>query len=210
MAKYRFCWRYSAIVLASLGLVLSLLTNPTLPLIAALCASAGIALCIALGLTLGRDTTAKPQGFASAFSTGFSVVLILALFVIGAFGLLVIWLVILATSPEVVSRAFGSNRRRNPAKAVITLRRIGGTELSRMSMAGLVREWRHTYVQLHRTDDPATMMALVDARARYLDELERRDPVGLHQWLVSRPLAVGDPTAYMLGDDEESGPPQAA
>jgi hypothetical protein len=40
-------------------------------------------------------------------------------------------------------------------------------------------------------------LEIVKARARCLDELERRDPVGLQAWLESSASPAGDPARFL-------------
>jgi hypothetical protein len=68
----------------------------------------------------------------------------------------------------------------------------------------LVRDWRRSYIALEQASDPATKMTLVERRQAYLDELERRYPDGLHDWLESGARAAGDPTKFVAGNGEQN------
>jgi hypothetical protein len=58
--------------------------------------------------------------------------------------------------------------------------------------------WRKSYVVLERPHSPATHLLLVERRQLYLDELERRNPTGLAEWLASGARAAGDPTRFIV------------
>jgi hypothetical protein len=57
--------------------------------------------------------------------------------------------------------------------------------------------WRRSYVRLVSSHSVALRLAVVDARRDYLDELARRYPRQLDEWLRSGARAAGDPSAYL-------------
>jgi hypothetical protein len=57
--------------------------------------------------------------------------------------------------------------------------------------------WRRSYVTLQQTRSPATRLRVVQVRQAYLDELERRNAVGLSAWLASGARAAGDPSRFI-------------
>jgi hypothetical protein len=57
--------------------------------------------------------------------------------------------------------------------------------------------WRHSYVLLQRSHSAATRIHIVDIRQAYLDELERRNALGLAAWLASGARAAGDPSRFI-------------
>jgi MFS family permease len=63
----------------------------------------------------------------------------------------------------------------------------------------LCREWQHSYEALRQATTPTAQLRVVMARQRCLDELERRDPEGIHAWLSSTASAAGDPTRFLGG-----------
>ena len=63
----------------------------------------------------------------------------------------------------------------------------------------LCREWRRTFLVADDAGTPADSIALVDHRARILDELHRRSPEGLAKWWVSGGPASGSPLPYLGG-----------
>lgn len=47
----------------------------------------------------------------------------------------------------------------------------------------LAHAWLDTTLRLHEASTPAEVLAVVEERARLLDELEQRDPAAFHAWL---------------------------
>jgi len=106
----------------------------------------------------------------------------------GLFGLLgpsalLIGVVLLAGLPSVVRRIF--------AKA------DEDDGLREESTAILCRRWQSSYDELRTESAVARRLEIVRARERCLDELERRDPVGLQAWLASNASAAGDPARFL-------------
>lgn len=63
--------------------------------------------------------------------------------------------------------------------------------------------WRSSYTALQRAHDPADAARVVDTRAGYLDELQRRDPSGFVRWMVTGARAASDPAKYLTADREK-------
>jgi len=57
--------------------------------------------------------------------------------------------------------------------------------------------WRRSYVVLQRTRSPDTRLHIVEVRQAYLDELERRNAMGLSAWLASGARAAGNPSRFI-------------
>lgn len=66
-----------------------------------------------------------------------------------------------------------------------------------MTDAQLCRAWRASFTALQHSRHPTELTALVDARAGYLDEIERRHPDGFGRWMASGALAASDPGRYV-------------
>ncbi len=64
-----------------------------------------------------------------------------------------------------------------------------------LGTAELCRAWQITSAALQRVAHPGTVQVLVELRAEYLDELERRGPQGFTRWLAEAPAAT-DPTPF--------------
>jgi hypothetical protein len=67
--------------------------------------------------------------------------------------------------------------------------------------AELCRQWCESFDALREATTPVARLRIVMARERCLDELERRDPEGLHAWLESSASASSDPARYVTGHD---------
>ncbi|MFF0267644.1 hypothetical protein [Kribbella sp. NPDC004536] len=61
----------------------------------------------------------------------------------------------------------------------------------------LCREWHDSFEALAHATTTNARLRIVIARERCLDELERRDPEGLHAWLESSASAAGDPRSFL-------------
>ncbi|WP_329000836.1 hypothetical protein OHA18_41200 [Kribbella sp. NBC_00709] len=70
------------------------------------------------------------------------------------------------------------------------------TDFSELPVEELCLMWRHSFASLQRSPTDDVRLAVVSARDRVLDELERRDPQAFAEWLDSGPRAAGDPTRY--------------
>jgi hypothetical protein len=68
---------------------------------------------------------------------------------------------------------------------------------SGLSNADLCRAWQESFDALRKSESPAVRLRIVEARQRYLDELERRDPDGLHAWLESNASPAGNPARFV-------------
>jgi hypothetical protein len=66
-----------------------------------------------------------------------------------------------------------------------------------MSNAELCRAWRASFRALETTTSVPHRLLIIEARRKYLDEFERRNPHGLEAWLVSGARAAGNPARFM-------------
>jgi hypothetical protein len=82
--------------------------------------------------------------------------------------------------------------------------RIRGT--GALTTAELCRQWQDSYKSLRDATTAAARLRIVEARQLYLDELERRDPVGLEAWLGKNASAAGDPSRFLARDGEDAPP----
>jgi hypothetical protein len=244
MARYLRIWRLFAGAVAALGVLLELLTHPLSTLVALGAVSIGVSVCVGLGMSVGepgnvvplRDTVGK-IGKAAMLAVVWLTALV-GLASLGSMTMLLVGIVVLATSPLVIARVLSLDlaaaRADHRAEAAADLsadsadvaRRptsVSAAELASADVATkdtrtLVRDWRRSFVALEQAVDPVTKAAVVQARQAFLDELERRDPDGLHEWLESGARAAGDPTKFMSRDeargeprgDHGHGGPQAA
>jgi len=66
-------------------------------------------------------------------------------------------------------------------------------------------EWRRSYVVLQRSRSEATRLHVVQVRQAYLDELERRNAMGLAAWLASGARAAGNPSRFIHHRTSQAG-----
>jgi hypothetical protein len=60
----------------------------------------------------------------------------------------------------------------------------------------LFQAWQLSYVLLQHARTTRDRIALVTARQRYLDELERRNPDGFKLWMANGARAASNPGRY--------------
>ncbi|HET6987010.1 MAG TPA: hypothetical protein VFI00_10350 [Kribbella sp.] len=73
-----------------------------------------------------------------------------------------------------------------------------------LTTAELCRQWRDSYDALRHASSAAARLRIVEARQHYLDELERRHPLGLKAWLGDNASAAGDPSRFLVGEEGDS------
>jgi hypothetical protein len=78
-----------------------------------------------------------------------------------------------------------------PAQQAVVLRR-----LQSVTLVELMDIWRASATLLTDVSCPRDGQAVIALRARCLDELERRDPIGFDRWLAAGPVGA-DPGAYL-------------
>lgn len=137
---------------------------------------------ILLGAMFGFSWVEDPRRRAPAMGRGamwFGIVTVLVLglpAVLGAWSMLLL-LTLGAGTPELIEYALRAYRKASPAPVAEHPEGISSRDLA--------RRWRCTSDQLlDRSTSPVQALALVEERARLLDEMERRDPAGFDQWLV--------------------------
>ncbi len=80
---------------------------------------------------------------------------------------------------------------------------------SDMTDQELIFMWRLSFVQITGAQSTADVFAACENRARLLDEIERRDPVGFCAWMNSGARAASDPSRFLglrPGTDKEDRP----
>jgi hypothetical protein len=82
--------------------------------------------------------------------------------------------------------------------------RLGGS--GAVTTAELCRHWQDSYEALRGATTATARLSIVQTRQRYLDELERRDPIGLKTWLGDNASAAGDPSRFLARDGEDVPP----
>lgn len=115
------------------------------------------------------------------------------------------WALILATVPAYllvrVALRSGSGHGPGPAPGEGAGVFGGGKSrpesLERSSTEEIAAGWVASHRLLRTSSSPATRAYVAALRQQYLDELERRDPVGLQRWLASEPDAAADPRSFL-------------
>ncbi len=129
-------------------------------------------------------------------------------------GAVLLLLVIAASSPYTLS-AYGRWIRNDPGASAAVLAAwapgvpwpapdwrspLPGPDLQRMSTQDLCQAWCASYLVLsERSGEQGTkaVLAAVEERQRYLDELERRNPEGLAAWLAVDGRVASNPASYL-------------
>lgn len=219
MTTYRRTWWVAVAVGWVVACPLAVLTVATgalvvLALLAAACAASVGASTAAVEMPITeRIRYISRYALVGAVSAVAAIGLVAGL---GPLGLLIVASGV-ATSPPVWQRVYVWRRRRQLAEydAQIprderTLREPQHRPVSELSTPDLVMGWRASFASLNKAHTTASMSRVVARRQQYLDELERRDPDGLHRWLNSGARAASDPTEYLRPDEGGASPPEAA
>jgi hypothetical protein len=113
---------------------------------------------------------------------------------------------VLGTSP-----AEGSDQDDEPMKTSDAARAPAAdllpVEVGSLSDEALCQGWRTSFIaleQLLAAGDTAQQALLVSRRQQYLDELERRHPDGVAQWLLAGAGPASDPAPYILSPRHRS------
>ena len=70
--------------------------------------------------------------------------------------------------------------------------------LSRLTMAQLCALWRKSWAGLRGASTPSARAQVVSAREALLDELERREPQAMDDWLTSGGADPDGPSVYLV------------
>jgi hypothetical protein len=219
-------WRAAVGLLATIGVVASLVfVSPSTNLVAFLVAAfTAAAVCLSIGL--GRDL---PPGDLFYLVPRWAV--LGGLFVLAICGYaaavgartLALLLLVVGVSPPVVDWLRSGSAER-PARAArpIKLPKATARKLKTVQTDGrpagdwpmpkyltavvrsvvelsdeeLCLAWRRSFPQLQRALGSDRRQAMVDVRRAYLDELERRYPDSFATWLASNPRAAGNPARF--------------
>jgi hypothetical protein len=207
MAAYRVIWKAFCGVLITAGVVISM---AVLPLMVWLLATI-LAIVLALTAVAGRSAADKQAGTSPVgtllrtLSICLAVVAALGLGAVLRGGVVLLLLLVGASSPRALGWWSRPLRRQlTPAAPLMPAPPPPGTR----STSELCREWHETYLLLRQATKPTAQLRIVMARQRCLDELERRDPDGLHAWLASTASADGDPRRFLSKSRSDSPPDQ--
>lgn len=228
MSVYRVVWRSvtSVLVIACVLVAVAVASIPRLIAVFGTAALLGALVTVTVSALKVPAPARRLAARCAAHGvlSGLCVVAVLgAAQLIGPLVLLVVVLMA-ATSPPVVRRAINRLRHREhtseaigaaasavsvidvlaepgPADEGLDERLLAQQRAVRLlSNAELCAAWTTSCAQL-RAAAPAEVLRLVQKRQCYLDELERRDPDGLHAWLASTASAAGDPLPFISHTD---------
>jgi hypothetical protein len=219
-------WRAAVGLLATIGVVASLVfVSPSTNLVAFLVAAfTAAAVCLSIGL--GRDL---PPGELFYLVPRWAVLgglVVLAICgyaaAVGARTLALLLLVVGVSPPVVDWLRSGSAERTAREARPIKLPKATARKLKTVQTDGrpagdwpmpkyltavvrsvvelsdeeLCLAWRRSFPQLQRALGSDRRQAMVDVRRAYLDELERRYPDSFATWLASNPRAAGNPARF--------------
>jgi hypothetical protein len=201
MTVYRDLWSAVCVPVALLGLTVALLLSPV--------ALASVFVAFAIIGTVrtlrGFTSADRPSGDRTGRTLrgallwgGTAGALVGHTVLLGAGVLLLVGLV-LASSPYCVRgfrRWLGSGLASRSSEK---LRFEPSVDLGGLTDQQLCRAWSTSYGALHRQSSAAQVAAAVAERAKYLDELERRNPDGFATWLASGAHSPGNPLPYLAG-----------
>jgi hypothetical protein len=205
---YRFIWRALCGVLVTAGVVLGVVVLPVeVWVVVAL-------LVIVLGLTAVVGRTPADEQVAQVRPSVVQALLwavVVCLVVVAVFGLagvlhggvVYVLLLVVASSPPAVGWWGGLLRTQVPQASPSPDPPSGAVSTSQ-----LCREWHESYLALSQATTSTARLRIVMARQRCLDELERRDPDGLHAWLASTASAGGDPSRFLTDSRSDTPPDQ--
>jgi len=186
MSVYRVVWAGCAIVLILTGGTLALLAlTPGLVVVAISVSllSAGL-----VGMIAGSHERPTLRGQLPIAAAAFTMMIVGAGLtdVAGPIGPATMVLMV-ALSPTALRWLSGLRRPQD----------VTTSSLASMTDQELFSRWRRSSVALAGAARPADHHAVVEARAAYLDELERRDAVGFACWVAGGGGAADDPAQYL-------------
>ena len=195
VTTYRLLWRVLAGLAGAVGLLVGLFFVPgdlMFPLLFVAAIIGSTAGATAWSKAEGTATPARARRSAAIAATVIAAVVACAGYVVllGPTGPGVV--VILGLTSPPLMRWCGLRLGHVPGR-----RRRSGA----LSTAELCRQWRDSYEALRYATTATARLRIVEARQRCLDELERRDPLGLKAWLGENASAAGDPSRFLAGED---------
>jgi hypothetical protein len=228
MTRYRRAWTWTAVLVATVGGCLALVSWPLL---------AAVSLMLAAGsVVLGTTAALADQGTPGWWRRPMRLAILGAVAVLatggladtlGGSGLALATLILLSAPPvvEAVRRrllpgmlagrdeagpAAGAPPSAKPARgdrahrpAEVEDPQVKAPALAELDDAGLCLAWRRSFVALQRAATPSCRADIVVLRVRLLDEMERRNPSGFALWLASGARAASDPTRFISATPEQ-------
>lgn len=204
---YPRLWRTTVALLTAVGLMLLWWRQPVLTtLIVPLAGAFGWGLVMIWRWTVAEEGDPPPEvpSFRTTFALTSAALGMLGLMVLDAgLGFLALAAVALS-SPPVVRRFLPATNHPPPhpppaPSPVPTHVEDVGPEvddlLTGLSDSELCRAWRHSFAVLHETD-PVHRLSVVQLRAACLDEMTRRHPREVENWLASGGRAASGPDRF--------------
>lgn len=212
MNGYRRAWLIACRTIAALGACLTIIVYPLTTTIGLLCAGAAVGAVVSYsshhagGVGPPRLAQFHRVGI-NAMSAGISVMAIAGFAVVlGAW----LWLLVLAvaamspwamhfllrnTTPHVPPASTATETERLPDVPVEA--GVFAPPIRVLDDLELCRAWSRSYRWLEEAHSVALHAYVVTLRQAYLDELDRRDPVGFQAWLDSCPRSRGGPVKFL-------------
>ena len=210
MSKYRSSWLLAWSTTSLLGVCLALLLWPVGAVVLLFAIAATTAALIS-AYTDGTVDVPVPEALRTrlrrvavrAGSLGVGAVAVVALAAVAPYVMLVLLVLAGATSPHCVGLVRGHlDDRRLRASRLRPDHARAWSETAVSTAQGLTdhdlcHAWCTSFDVLQSTSNVEARARIVCLRQAYLDELDRRDPHGLHAWLTSGARATGNPDRYL-------------
>jgi hypothetical protein len=221
--RYRDLWVTLTAIIATVGVCVAFLTWEVAGVVGAFIA--GAVMGGAMTAALAPENLPRPWRRAAmgAAASGLGVVAVAGLVVMLQAVALVVLLAVTLSAPPVVRLLQGKLTAKAPKPAAAAeeqrqpserpLDDLDGAEWPDADPAtielslpmapesldddALCWAWRRSYVVLQRAHSATTRLHVVEVRQAYLDELERRNAMGLSAWLASGARAAGNPSRFI-------------
>jgi hypothetical protein len=210
MSKYRSSWLLAWSTTSLLGVCLALLLWPVGAVVLLFAVAATTAALIS-ACTHDPVDVPEPEALGTglrrvavrAGALGVGAVAVVALAAVAPYVMLVLLVLAGATSPHCVGLVRGrldDRRCRSSRLRPDQARAWSATAASTaqgLTDHDLCHAWCTSFDVLQSTSNVEARARIVCLRQAYLDELDRRDPHGLHAWLTSGARATGNPDRYL-------------
>ncbi|MGH4020312.1 MAG: hypothetical protein ACRDT0_13965 [Pseudonocardiaceae bacterium] len=223
MRLYRILWSTVTVALGVVGAAVAFVALPTGALLALLVIAMILGAAGRAALT-GRDGTGEVPVWrlvaAGGVAAALGVVIAGLVALLGAAALLLVAL-LAAVSPQAMRwyvqhrprPAAGAGRQpahgmrsegvHSEAGRDVRVAESAGSAAGLAPAGSLTDEelclaWRASFTAMGRESDPCARARIAGIRQTYLDELERRDPVGFARWMATGPRAGSDPGKYVI------------
>ena len=202
---YPRAWRVTVCLLAVIGCLAASLVVPLTVDAVLFVMVAAVVGCIKFTADCADDTPASASlrsAVRLAFTVAAAVLAVCGYAAAAGASALTLLALVVATSPPVAARWYRPNPRPTPvSRAEPTM--VVPTVLDEEGPVDdleLCRAWRRSYLSLQSAASIDERLRIVARRQSYLDELERRAPQQLAEWLHTGARAAGDPTRFICGD----------